>query len=274
MKVLLTGASGFIGTNIAEAYRLAGHDIVGVDKKPNADVQLDLTQASVDQLASLMSTVDVINHHAAQVDVRTSLRSPSYDAQENIISTIKLLEAARLAQVPRFIFASSGGAIGTSELPPTPYGIAKLTIEKYLHFFSSCFETVVLRYSNVYGPHQSSGIVAAAFKKALQNETLLINGDGTQTRDLVYVEDVVQANLKALTAVSGIYTISTGIPTNLLELVRSINNIVPLQVQHTNPIAGEVHDSCLSPSGPEGWNPSTSLEEGLKKTFAYYQSVY
>lgn len=273
-NILLTGSSGFIGTNLLATYRASGYNVIGLDKKPGADIQLDLSQASLEDLIHLLSNVDIVNHHAAQVDVRMSLDNPIYDAQENILATLKLLEASKRAGVKRFIFASSGGAIGDTDYPATPYGIAKLTIEKYLHFFSFFFDTVSLRYSNVYGSHQESGIVAIMFKKALQSERLTINGNGTQTRDFIYVEDVAAANISALTSAPGIYNISTGKATSLLELAQYISHLAPLEFIYGPTILGEVQDSCIIPSGPQNWNPSTSLEEGLRKTFEYYRSVY
>lgn len=273
MKILVTGSAGFIGRHLYRAYALE-HEVVGLDKQPHTDIRLDLVHATVSELVDVLRHTQVVNHHAAQIDVRYSLADPVHDAENNIIATLKLLEAAKQAGVRRFIFASSSGAIGDTEYPTTPYGIAKLTIEKYLYFYSAFMNTVSLRYSNVYGPFQQTGIVSTMFTQALKDKTVVINGDGMQTRDFIFIDDVISANQVSLHASPDTYTIATGNATNILELLAHIHQLTPVHHTHAPTIAGEVRHSAPLPKGPLTWNPLTSLEEGLQKTFEYYRSVY
>ncbi len=273
MKILLTGASGFIGSHIRERYESLGHEVIGIDKVGEGSLKIDLVSWSSEMLSYLVQGVDVVNHHAAQVDVRKSLVDPSNDAENNVLVTIKLLEACAKAGVKRFIFASSGGAIADGN-PISPYGIAKLSSEHYIRFFAQQYglETPILRYSNVYGPRQRSGVIPAIIKSIQSGNPFTINGDGQQTRDYVYVSDVAEANVLALDCPSGIYNISTGTTTSLIDLSKKVP--IPFQSIHVPAIPGEIRDSILTPSGPLNWNPSISLEEGLRLTFEYCKAIY
>ncbi len=284
MKIFLTGSNGFIGSTIFDHYYDQGHDIIGFDKvkTPAKDFltaqrthHADLRDITRENLIKLLDGVDVVNHHAAQIDVRKSIESPCDDAWMNIGMTIKLLECCVEAGVKRFIYASSGGAIDGSEFPTSPYGIAKLSSEKYIHFFNNYhkLETVVLRYSNAYGPRQKAGVVPIFVRKMLKNEPITING-GNQTRDFVFVGDMADANEIALTCKSGTYNISSGQSydvNTLASLLKALTNSNSETIYNEN-IKGEIMESKLSPDSPDGWNASTILGEGLKQTIEYFKS--
>ncbi|MBI2457582.1 MAG: NAD-dependent epimerase/dehydratase family protein [candidate division NC10 bacterium] len=224
MRILVTGGAGFIGSHVADASLAAGHEVGVVDDlstgtRENLDPRAQFWQLDIrsDDLESVLATFrpDVINHHAAQISVSASARDPRRDADINILGTLNLLEAAVRHGVRRVIFASTGGAIyGDQDAVPTaetvfpqpvsPYGVAKLAVERYLHAYREMHGllAIALRYSNVYGPRQSAqgeaGVVAIFSRAILEGRELTVNGDGAQTRDYVYIEDVVRANMLAL----------------------------------------------------------------------------
>ncbi len=217
MNIIVTGGAGFIGSHIVDAYIGAGHHVHIVDDfstgrdanvNPRAEVhRLDIADAKVGQLIAEIKP-DVVNHHAAQMDVRHSVADPAFDARINIIGFINLLARLPAAGVKKVIFASSGGAVYGDKEPipagedhPTeplsPYGVSKRTGELYLGYYHAVFGLpyVALRYANVYGPRQSStgeaGVVAIFIDRLLAEKSPIINGDGKQTRDYVFVGDVV-----------------------------------------------------------------------------------
>jgi len=217
MKILVTGGAGFIASQIADAFINEGHDVyildnlsTGFEKNINPKakfINADITSLSIFEIFS-KEKFDVVNHHAAQIDVRKSVADPIFDANTNILGTINLLQACTKTGVKKFMFASTGGAVyGEQEYfpadenhptnPVSPYGITKLTIEKYLYFYKNEYglNYTILRYANVYGPRQNpfgeAGVVAIFASKLLKNENPVINGEGKQTRDYVFVEDVV-----------------------------------------------------------------------------------
>ncbi len=218
MKILVTGGAGFIGSHVVEGYVARGHEVLIVDSlvtgkrenlRPKARfVELDIRDPKTAELIR-HERPDVINHHAAQMDVRKSVADPIFDATVNVLGTIDLLKAARDAQVKKFLFVSSGGAVyGEQETfpapethptwPVSPYGVSKRSGELYAHFFQSEYglQFVAFRYANVYGPrqdpHGEAGVVAIFSGKMLRNEPVTVNGDGLQTRDYVYVGDVAR----------------------------------------------------------------------------------
>ena len=224
MRILVTGGAGFIGSHIVDTYLQAGHEVWVLDDlsrgkreqvNPHAPfVRMDLRSPGLKDLLA-EGNFDCINHHAAQIDVRVSVADPTRDAMINIVGTLNLLEAARAHGVPRFIFASTGGAIygeqrhfPATEHHPTsplsPYGVAKLAVEHYLEYYRQVhgLRYVVLRYANVYGPRQDpegeAGVVAIFCGRVLRKQRLIIYGDGEQTRDYVFVGDVARANLLVL----------------------------------------------------------------------------
>lgn len=224
MRILVTGGAGFIGSHVADAYLAAGHEVGVVDDlstgtRENLDPrasfwQVDIRSADLEAILADFRP-DVINHHAAQMSVSASVRDPRRDADINILGTLNLLEAAVRHGVARVVFASTGGAMyGDQDAVPTaetvfprpvsPYGVAKLAAERYLHAYQAMhgLRAIALRYANVYGPRQNphgeAGVVAIFSRGILEGRELTVNGDGAQTRDYVYVGDVVRANLLAL----------------------------------------------------------------------------
>ena len=301
MKILITGAAGFIASHIADRYLALGHQVIIIDdlstgSEKNRPAQTQFYRESIlhPKMADIIrqEKPDIVNHHAAQIDVRKSVADPAADAAINILGTLKLLEVCREVGVKKVLFASSGGAIyGDQETypadekhrtePQSPYGITKLTVEKYLQFYFWTYGMpfVALRYANVYGPRQNShgeaGVVAIFTEKLLKGETPLINGDGTQTRDYVYVGDVVHCNAQALQSdVQGIFNVGTGVETDVNtlagELIR-LTGVSPTVLQHGPEKAGEQKRSCLKP-GVLQKKPPTPLSEGLKKTVEWFQS--
>jgi len=253
LKILVTGGAGFIASHIADAFLEAGHSVFVIDNllsgfeknvNPKAVfIKGDIRDKSLSSLFE-KEKFDVVNHHAAQMDVSRSVADPAFDADTNILGTINLLQNAVKNNVKKFMFASTGGAIyGEQEYfpadekhptaPLSPYGISKLAVEKYLFFYKVQYDLKysILRYANIYGPRQNphgeAGVVAIFSKKLINGEQPVINGNGAQTRDYTYVKDVVKANLLALNdTVSDIYNVGTGRETDVNELFSMINSLV------------------------------------------------
>jgi UDP-glucose 4-epimerase len=303
MKILITGGAGFIASNIADRYLESGHEVVIVDnlvtgQRENIPAaakfyEMDICEEAIKNVFE-MERPDIVNHHAAQLDVRKSVADPIYDANINILGSINLLQNCIKFGVNKFIFASTGGAIygeqdyfpadeNHSTRPISPYGITKLTTEKYLHFYNLVhgLKYTVLRYANVYGPRQNphgeAGVVAIFSKKMLKNEQPIINGGGKQTRDYVFVGDVVNANELALTGGDNkIYNIGTGIESDVNELFHKIAQFVdhPVEEVHGPGQPGEQLRSVLDYSFIKkelGWEPAVDLEAGLKKTVEFFR---
>src|SRR5437667_811793 len=224
MNILVTGGAGFIGSQIADKYIGLGHSVIIVDNmstgvrdfiNPLAEFyEMDIRDDGISEVFR-KHKIDVINHHAAQIDLRKSVDDPKFDVDVNVVGSINLLQNAVHHKVSKFIFASTGGAIygdhdyfPADENHPTrpyaPYGINKLTVEKYLFYYNHVYnlDYTILRYANIYGPRQNPygecGVIAIFTEKVLNGSQPLINGDGEQTRDYVYVDDVVKANILAL----------------------------------------------------------------------------
>jgi UDP-glucose 4-epimerase len=247
--------------------------------------------------ADLVQTLapDVISHHAAQIDVRKSVADPAHDATVNIVASLRLLEAARAAAVKRFVFASTGGAIygdpvfapQTEEHPVkplSPYGCAKLSVEHYLHYFREVhgMATVALRYGNVYGPRQNphgeAGVIAIFAERLLRGESVTINGSGEQTRDYVYVGDVVAANVAAVenAAMSGAYNVGTGVETTVNEVYAALAKALGIDRAPTHGEAkrGEQMRSVLDASKLRATGAAgapTTFERGLEQTARWYR---
>ena len=301
----MTGGAGFIGSHITDAYVAEGHQVFIVDDlssgdrrnlNPQADFHMmDLLDSALPSLLSKISP-DVVNHHAAQMDVRRSVEDPLFDARINVLGLIHLLEGCKRVGVKKVIYASSGGAIyGEQELFPTPeehpkrpespYGVSKLTGEYYLNYYQSAFgiSPVSLRYGNVYGPRQradgEAGVIAIFIRHLLDDAAPKINGDGKQTRDYVHVGDVVAANLRALeSSYTGPLNIGTGHETDVLELFRLLRERTGSKAAavHAPAKIGEQRRSCLDISRAQerlGWSPRTPLSEGLDQTIAYYRRL-
>lgn len=303
MNILVTGGAGFIGSHIVDALVETGHSVVVIDdlsmgKKehlhPSAVfAHLDVRSEKVREIFE-KHRFDVVIHHAAQMDVRKSVDDPLFDASVNILGTLNLLENCKTHGVGRFMFASTGGAIYGEQdrfpadeqhpaRPLSPYGIAKLAVEKYLFYYNEIHRLpfISLRYANVYGPRQSphgeAGVVAIFTDKMLNGEHPVINGDGTQTRDYVYVGDVVKANMLALSYDrSAIFNIGTGIETSVNDIFSELRRLTGSQCkEHHGPAKkGEQQRSVIDASSAWktfGWKPSVPLQDGLKHTVEYFK---
>ncbi|MFN0118614.1 MAG: NAD-dependent epimerase/dehydratase family protein [Elusimicrobiota bacterium] len=305
MRILVTGGAGFIGSHVVDAYINAGHKVIIVDdgstgnfkqinKKAifyNCDIR---NKAKLAQLFSKYK-FNVVNHHAAQIDVRKSVLNPLHDADINIIGLLNLLDVAVKNKVEKFIFSSSGGtiygetpkpALETSpEIPLSPYGVAKLSSEKYIQAFSALFNIkyTIFRYSNVYGPRQNphgeAGVVAIFSSRLLKNEPLKIFGSGNQTRDFVYVGDVARANLLALRKGNNqIINIGIGKKVSVNELFNLMAEIIGYQQKpvHAKARLGELQDSVLNYNKAKrvlGWKPKYQIKEGLAETILFFENM-
>jgi len=305
VRTLVTGGAGFIGSTLAGALLDAGHDVAVVDdlsrglhdQVPQGArlLQLDITSPALhDALAEVRP--EVVFHQAAQIDVRRSVSEPLFDTAVNVLGTVNVLQGCAAAEVRRVVFASSGGAIyGDTDQLPTPedavpspashYGAAKLCGEAYLGVYAQLYglETVSLRYANVYGPRQDpfgeAGVVAIFAARLLSGGEAVINGDGRQTRDFVFVDDVVRANLLAArTDALGTYNIGTGTQTDVLTIHRLLaaacgSDAAP---RHGTAKAGEQLRSCLEVRRARerlGWTPQVELAEGLRRTVEFFRSA-
>lgn len=302
-KILVTGGAGFIGSNVADKFISLGHKVVIIDNlstgfKKNVNpkarfYKVDINSKKIEQIFR-DEKPEILCHHAAQIDVRKSVSDPIFDAKVNIEGTLNLLNNCVKYKTKKVIFASTGGALygeqdyfpadeNHPERPLSPYGIAKLAIEKYLYFFRESYglDYVSLRYANVYGPRQNpwgeAGVVAIFTQKLLSGEKAVISGDGKQTRDYVYVKDIIDANLLALSyAESDFFNIGTGIETD----VNTIFNLLKAKTGskqkelHGPHKPGEQKRSVLDYSKAKkilGWSPKYDLEKGMEETVKYYK---
>jgi UDP-glucose 4-epimerase len=303
MKILVTGGAGFVGSHVVDRYVEAGHEVVVLDdlssgrlEHVNPRARLHMVDIRSGEVARLFETVrpDVLNHHAAQAAVRRSVEDPVFDAEVNLLGSLNLLVCCRNFGVGRVIYASSGGAAyGDTEIMPTPedhpvrptspYGVSKVTVERYLRCWEALYgiRTVSLRYANVYGPRQSphgeAGVVAIFTNRLLRGLPAIINGDGLQTRDYVYVSDVADANLRALerSDVTGIFNVGTGVETSVVALFERLGQLVgrPAVAEHGLAKAGEQRRSVLDAALARrafGWAPRMDLTEGLARTVEYF----
>jgi UDP-glucose 4-epimerase len=306
MRILVTGGAGFIGSHTVDALVAANsHELAVMDDlssgqhdrlRPNVRFHhADIRNADEVRLIMDRERPEVVIHLAAQMDVRKSVAEPAFDAEVNIGGFLNLIEAGREKDLKRIIFASTGGAIyGEQEnfpcdeehrcRPLSPYGVSKLATEAYLFYYKMQYgiDYVALRYSNVYGPrqdpHGEAGVVAIFCGRLLGRRPCTIYGDGEQTRDYIYVEDVAQANMAALnTAASGAFNIGTGLETSVNQLYRSLagiggSNEIPIFAPMR---PGEQRRSVISPARAAtalGWRPEVGLEDGLKRTFEWFKS--
>ena len=303
MKILVTGGAGFIASNITDALIKEGHSVFvldnlssGFEKNINTEavfIKADIRDRNLSELFK-KEKFDIVNHHAAQMDVRRSVADPAFDADTNIIGTINLLQNSIKYGIKKFMFASTGGAIyGEQEYfpadekhptsPLSPYGISKLAVEKYLFFYNAQYDLkyTILRYANIYGPRQNpfgeAGVVAIFSSKILNGEQPVINGDGKQTRDYTFVNDVVKANILTLKdELSDIYNVGTGKETSVNELFNVMNNMTGKKMveKHGPAKPGEQLRSVIISEKLKrkfGWAPSTKLEEGLKITVDFFK---
>ena len=301
--ILVTGGAGFIGSHIADAFLERGWRVSIIDNLSTGDrrnvdsraafFEADLRDAATMQLLDELRP-DVVCHEAAQVDVRTSVRDPAGDAETNVIASLRLLQKSLETGVKRFLFASTGGAIYGEpvEVPQTeshprsplsPYGCAKLAVEHYMNYYLEVhgLPAVALRYANVYGPRQSAhgeaGVVAIFAGRMLRGEEVTINGSGEQTRDYVYVSDVVAANVAAVECeLAGAFNVGTGVETDVNELQQKMAAIVGTAVppRHAPAKAGEQMRSVLDGSrlrSLAGLPEPVSFDEGLTRTIEWFR---
>ena len=304
MKILVTGGAGFIGSNVSDALVKDGYEVAIVDnlstgKEENINPEIKFYNVDLLDLESLEFVFrefkpDIVNHLAAQIDVRKSVKDPAFDAETNIIGSINLFTLSINYGVRRIIFSSTGGALygEPSNLPATedtpieplsPYGVSKYCVENYLNYFKRLYgiERVILRYANVYGPRQDplgeAGVIAIFIGKILKGERPIIYGDGTQTRDYIFVEDVVRANLLALTGKEGTYNIGTGIETSVNKLVEILSEVFGKKIEpiYADERPGEVKRIALDGTLAKevlGFVPQYSLYEGIKKTVEWFKT--
>jgi UDP-glucose 4-epimerase len=306
MKILITGGAGFIASHIADRYIELGHEVVIVDNLVTGQrenipskatfYEVDICDPKLNEIFE-KEKPNIVNHHAAQMDVRKSVDDPIYDATVNVLGGLNVLQNCIKHGLQKVIFASTGGAIyGEQDYfpadeehplrPLSPYGITKLTTEKYLYFYQQSYglKYTILRYANVYGPRQNphgeAGVVAIFSTKLIKGEQAVINGDGKQTRDYVYVGDVVKANEIALSgAENKIYNIGTGIETDVNVLFNKIGQALGMDAKevHGPAKAGEQLRSVLDNSliqKEQRWKPSVSLDEGFKMTVEFFRKKF
>lgn len=306
MKILVTGGAGFIASHITDALLLDNHDVAVVDNLysgfiENVNPKAKFYNMSIgdEKLESVFTEFkpEIIIHHAAQMDVRKSVADPQFDANLNIIQPLGMLELCRKHGVKKIIFSSTGGAIyGEQDYfpadenhptrPLSPYGITKLSLEKYLFFYKEIYgiQHVILRYGNIYGPRQNphgeAGVIAIFCKKMLGGEQPIINGPGTQTRDYTFVADVVEANRLAVKYnKSGIFNVGTGIETDVNFLFRKINQELgnKTKEEHGEAKAGEQQRSVLDFNlikKEMGWSPKYDMNKGLEITVSWFRDKY
>ena len=306
MKVLVTGGAGFIGSHVVDLLLENGYEVVVVDNlssgraanlNPKAKFyRLDIRDS---ELAKVFETEqpDFVSHHAAQVDVRRSVADPMYDASVNVLGSINVLECARKVPVKRFIYISTGGAVyGEPEYLPCDenhpihpicqYGASKHIVEHYLFMYQWMYgmNYTVLRYPNVYGPrqdpHGEAGVVAIFTGKMVQGEPVVINGDGEQTRDFLFVGDCARANLLALRVEheNGLYNLATGQATSINEIYQTLKDIThyPREAEYGPAKLGETRHIYLTAdkAGKHlGWEQTVSLAEGLRRTVEHFIAV-
>ncbi len=304
---MVTGGAGFIGSHVADAYLARGDRVWVVDdlssgRRENVPsqavfVEMDIRDPAIREIFREVR-FDLVNHHAAQIDVRASVSDPQYDAQVNLLGLLNLLEGARETGIGRFVFVSSGGVVygepdtfptpeTAPKLPLSPYGVTKLTGELYLNYYREIhgLEYVALRYGNVYGPrqdpHGEAGVVAIFSSRLLAGEALTIFGDGEQTRDYTFVKDIVSANMlvsgmpyeenRRLDDVAFNVGTGNGVSVNLLaDTLERVSGLQPGR-KHEPPRPGELRHSRLDTTRlqAQGWAPGWTLEGGLQETYEY-----
>jgi UDP-glucose 4-epimerase len=306
MKILVTGAAGFIGSHVADRFIALGHDVAIVDDlstgnranvNPKAKFfEMGLADGPLEDVFKEFKP-DVVNHHAAQVNVRRSVDDPAYDARANILGSIRLYEAAMRHGSRKVIYASSGGACygepdkrpapeDTPVRPLCPYGASKYAAEQYLVLYNRLYGIpfTVLRYANVYGPrqdpHGEAGVVAVFSEMMLKGKQPSIFGDGSKTRDYVYVEDIAEANVLALDKGEGnAYNVGTGREITDDEIFEAVRDAVGVDMKpnYTDFRKGEVRHICLDASKMRrdlGWSAKVALETGIPKAVDYYRKKF
>jgi len=302
MKVLVTGGAGFIGSHIVDALAERGHDVAVLDNLTTGrkgfvreDAELYVGDVNGDELRQAIGRFkpEIVIHHAAQIDVQASLKRPVFDAEVNILGTIRLLEACRDYGVAKIVYASSAAVYGMPEKLPIDethgirpmsfYGISKYVPEHYIQTFGELYglDYTVLRYANVFGerqdPRGEGGVVSIFADRLLRGETPVIFGDGEQTRDFVYVKDVAAANVAALDrGGKGVYNVSRNERTSVNELLRVMCELsgAPFAPEYRDARSGDIAHSRLDNARARrdlDWSPETPLREGLRATLDFYR---
>jgi len=299
MKSLVTGGAGFIGSHIVDALIEKGHQVVIIDDLSTGNKEFINPRAKfieksiTEDLSQIFQKekFDYVFHLAAQIDLRKSLLDPVKDAEINILGSLNVINQCIKNKVKKFIFSSSAAVyspeakIPASEddkiSPLSSYGLAKYTVENYLKILKNIhgLDYVTLRYSNVYGPRQSmkgeAGVVSIFIKNILADKQITIFGSGEQTRDFIFVKDVVEANLLAIN-LSGIYNVSTSIETSVNKLTENLKKLIKkdAKIIHSDAIKGELQRSALSYENLKklGFQPKYHLEQGLKETIDFFKS--
>lgn len=300
MKILVTGGCGFIGSWIVDALIKDGHKVIVVDNLNSGSLnnlnkkaefyEMDIRDSKIKEIFKKHKP-DYVVHTAAEISVRESIINPIPNADVNILGTLNLLNNCVEFGVKKFIFSSTGGAIYKEdsiiptpetelELPESPYGISKLSIENYLRFYKNVhgLDYVALRYSNVFGPRQDyrgeAGVIAIFINNLLSDKDVIINGTGEQTRDYCFVKDVAQANLLALN-LSGYFNVGTSKEISVNELFINIKELLnsDKEPKHIEAMKGELMRSCLDATRlkQEGWTNNYSFSEGLKETVEFFK---
>ena len=305
ISVVVTGGAGFIASHIADRYIALGHKVTIIDnlssgKKKNINARanfyhLDISSPEIEEVFK-KEKPQIVNHHAAQIDVRKALEDPEFDARINILGSLRLLELSNKYHVKKFIFASSGGAMygegdkrelpfkeTASCCPESPYGVSKLMFEKYLYAYRHIYNMpfTVLRYGNVYGPRQDpageAGVVAIFINAMLASKQPNIYGNGEQLRDYVFVEDVVRANELALNKGEGkSFNIGTSYGGSVNEIFRHLKSFIdfPDDPVYKPRRAGEIEKVYLDATlarNELGWEAKYDLKKGLEKTTAFFK---
>ena len=304
MKILVTGGAGFIGSHVVDAFVAGGHTVAVADNlstgsrrwlNPKASFHaVDLRSARLDAVFAA-ERPEVVAHLAAQAAVGRSVVDPAFDASVNIAGGLNLLDCCRRFGVRRMIYSSSGGAgYGDTDVIPTPeehasrpaspYGITKVAIEQYVDALGRLWgmRGISLRYANIYGPRQNpegeAGVIAIFCNRLLSGRPLLINGDGLQTRDFVYVEDVARANVLALERedIIGPINIGTGVETSVTAIADALRSAAGSSAApiHGPVRPGEQRRSCLDAALAErslGWRPGVPLRDGLAATYEFFK---
>jgi len=302
MKVLVTGGAGFIGSHIVDLYVKEGFEVVIADnlttgkrKYLNENAKFYEVDVRSGEFLEIVrkEKPDVINHHAAQIDVSTSIKDPMTDAHINVLGSINVLEACKEVKA-KLVYASSAAVYGEPEYlgidekhpvnPISTYGISKHTPELYIYTYSKLYglEYMVLRYSNVYGERQDpkgeGGVISILTDKALKDNVFTVFGDGEQTRDYIHVSDIAAANIMATKKVSNqIINISTGIPVTLNDAIKAFEAAAgkSMEIEYGAERKGDIkHSYLLNAKAGEliHWSPKVQLSDGLRKTYEYYQN--
>lgn len=303
MKVMITGGAGFVGSHVADACTAQGYETFVVDNfstglQTNISESCHMIQGDITkpEIRTIIHEIrpDFLFHFAAQSSVPVSVKDPRRDAEINVLGTINVLEAASEARVKKIIYASTAAVYGEPVnlpidethpvAPMSYYGISKFVPELYLKVFMETRDLpfTALRYANVYGPrqipHGEGGVISIFVDRMLKGEPVTIHGDGRQTRDFIYISDIVAANMAAMDKGDGkILNIGTGKSTSVKALAETIRKMVdqPVKIEYGNPREGDIRDSYFDPSRAKEallWKPKIDLETGLKQTVEYYRS--